>query len=141
MLHDRDYEHISNSGETWVSIISLADRWQFESMGRAAFAAYANLEEVSALDKVMTCEKYGFDRQVAFKAYWLVSWEKPLQFGRAEQIGWKASVLISRARDSSRAKISIGERQQALKDDMKELKEYKGLLGYIDQPVQDCVSS
>lgn len=84
----------------WRSILSLADRWQFETIGHVAFEAFAALPGVEAMEKIILCEKYGFKRSIVSKAYWTIcSRDYPLTYREGEQIGWVACVLIASIRD------------------------------------------
>ena len=105
----RKYEHVSSSVHTWYSIMSLADRWQFDTIGKIAFEAFAALPGVEALEKIAVCEKYGFKRSIVSKAYWAVcSRGYPLSYREGEQIGWVACVLIAAIRDRN---VQFSEQQ------------------------------
>ena len=96
----REYKRSSTSVDTWYSILSLSDRWQFETAGKIAFEAYAALPGVEPLEKIEVCEKYGFKRSIISKAYWAVcNRGYPLTYREGEKIGWEACVLISMIRD------------------------------------------
>jgi len=100
MWYDPDYKRVSSSASTWYSIISLADRWQFETVGKIAFEAYAALPGVDAMEKIEVCERYGFKRSIVSNAFWTVcSRNYPLTYREAEKLGWVACNLIAAVRD------------------------------------------
>jgi hypothetical protein len=107
----RKYKHASSSAETWYSILflSLADKWQFETIGKVAFEAFVALPDVEAMDKVFVCEQYGFDRSVASKAYWaLCNRNVPLTYRESKKLGWVACLLIAAIRDRSVVFAAVG---------------------------------
>jgi hypothetical protein len=42
------------------SIISLAHKWQFETMSKVAFKAYVLLEDIEPIDKIVMQQKYKY---------------------------------------------------------------------------------
>jgi hypothetical protein len=80
--------------------MSLADRWQFETIGKIAFETYAAIPGVEAMEKIVVCEKYGFKRSIISKACWAVcSRNYPLTYREAEKLGWVACTIIGTIRD------------------------------------------
>jgi len=113
MWYDPGYKRISSSANTWYAIMSLADRWQFENVGKVAFEAFAALPGVEAMEKIVVCETYGFKRSVISKAYWAIcSRNYPLTYREAEKLGWVACVIIGTIRDRHG---SFGEHQVEMK--------------------------
>lgn len=96
----RQYKHTNASADTWCSIMALAHRWQFETIGQIAFEAYATLPGVEPMEKVVVCEKYGFKRSIISKDYWAIcTRNSPLTYKEGERLGWVACVLIASIRD------------------------------------------
>jgi hypothetical protein len=121
MWYDPEYKRSSTSVDTWYSILSLADKWEFETMGKIAFEAYAVLPNVEPLDKIETCEKYGFKRSIVSKAYWAVcSRSYPLTYREVEKLGWEASIIIATVRDRN---LSFSE--QSLDAKIAEFENYR----------------
>jgi len=113
MWYDPKYKHISSSAHTWQSIMSLADRWQFETISKIAFEAFAALPGVEALEKIIVCEKYGFKRSIISNAFWAVCNRGfPLTYREGEQIGWVACLLIATIRDRNN---EFSEQQMEIK--------------------------
>jgi hypothetical protein len=118
----RQYKHTSSSAAIWCSIMLLADRWQFETIGQIAFEAYATLPGVEPMEKVVICEKYGFKRSIISKEYWAICTRpSPLTYKEGEKLGWVACVLIASIRD----RHSSGFSEQQLQTKIGEFESYR----------------
>jgi len=100
LFYDPSHKHLTSHAETLLSIMTLADKWEFDSAGQAAYETFARLDSVSSLKKIAVCEKYRFNRSLIFEAFWSVcNRDNPLTYEEAEEIGWKAFVIVASARD------------------------------------------
>jgi hypothetical protein len=101
-MMSRKYKRESSSAERWSSVLSLAYKWQFETIMNFAFEAFVALPGIAAIDTVVMCETYCLNRSMAIDAYWaLCSRGVPLSRKEGAMIGWEGCVLIAAMRDRS----------------------------------------
>jgi len=111
LFYDPSHKHLTSDAETLLSIMTLADKWEFNSAGQAAYETFARLDSISPLKKIAVCEKYQFNRSLIFEAFRsLCNRDNPLTYEEAEEIGWKAFVIVASARDKRYGDSKIDRR-------------------------------
>lgn len=97
-----EYERGNSSADTWLSIVSLAHQWQFETISNFAFQKYIHHDDVkfNPMDILEARQKYGFDRSMVSEAYLSMRYRGyPLSYKEGERLGQVESLLIALIRD------------------------------------------
>jgi hypothetical protein len=111
----RSYNHTA-SAEKWTSIISLADKWQFETMKYVAFKVYIALPDVDAADKIAIGQRYEFPREDLFDVYFGMSTRsKCLSMKQGHKVGLETLARIAQTREE----IRVRSESLYLSDDQK----------------------
>jgi hypothetical protein len=80
--------------------MSLAHKWEFETMIRAAFKAYVALVDVAPVDKIATRGKYDLPSEDLFEPYWkLCTRREPPSIEEGIKIGVHTLALIGQTRE------------------------------------------
>jgi hypothetical protein len=111
----RSYTDHTASAEKWASIISLADKWQFETMSGAAFRAYIALQDVEAVDKIAMGQMYDFPREDLLEVYFeICTRTKPLSVEEGRKVGCDTLARIALTREEMKLWNSPDTKKQTV---------------------------
>jgi hypothetical protein len=93
--------------------MSLAHKWEFETMIRAAFKAYVALADVEPADKIAMRGKYDFPREDLLEIYReLCMRREPPSIEEGRKIGVDTLALIGQTREELKQYSNISENFQ-----------------------------
>ncbi len=97
--------------DNWTSILSLADRWDFEETKNLAALELGKKQGLQIVSKITLYQKYHVHKQFIEPLYTLLSErDNPLSLDEAQTLGIESTIRISTARELFHASRSGGIR-------------------------------